>query len=211
MKQLVLVCEDSFGVEVYSIIHGINAERLKEGKPVEYELIGFICDKGNPFVDFNIDIDYLGPISEWEPKHGEKCVLGIADPASKKKAVESLKSRGAVFETVIAPWIRGPMGIEIGEGVILSAYSCANGVHIGNFVTLISPMLSGHVIGDYTTIMRFANMAGDVGSGSFIGNHVFLTVEKSIGDNAYIEDGAIVTRTVKDGQRFTGVPARKVK
>ena len=211
MQKIVIACEDIFGAEVYSILSAINAKCEREGREHEYSIIGYISDKADPFENVTIPVPRIGSIDDWQPASDEKCVLGILSPGSKQSAVQRLKAHGAAFETIIAPWIRGPMGIEIGEGVVLSAYSCANGVHIGNYVTLVGPMLSGEVIGDYSTVMRFANVAGVVGSGAYIGNHVFVALDKTIGDGAFIEDGAIVTRSVKPGLRFTGVPARKVK
>ena len=211
MRKVVIACEDVFGIEVYSILKAVNLAQEREGRPAVYALAGYVSDAEDPFGALSLPIPRLGTLRDWRPAAGETCVLGIKSPAAKKAAVARLRENGVSFETVIAPWVRGPMGMEIGEGSILSAYSCANGVHIGNFVTLISPMLSGHQIGDYSTVMRFSNIAGEVGTEVLIGNHVFVPLDKKIGDGAVVEDGAIVTMSIRPGSRVSGVPAKRVR
>lgn len=211
MTKVVIVCEDDFGLEVYSILKAINVECEKAKRELKYDIIGFISDNVNPFGNIPSPLKFVGNIKSWKPVDGEKCVLGIKNPQSKRKAVKMLKSSDTEFISVVAPWVRGPIGIEMGEGVILSAYSCANGVHLGDFVTLVGCMVSGHNIGSYSSIMRFTNIAGTVGENVYVGNHVFLPLNKHIGDSSFIEDGSIITKTVKPNQVLTGVPARIVK
>lgn len=211
MRSVLLVCDDLFGAEIYAVLQAINRADARRGASPSYAIKGYISDSSQPFGKVTLPLPRLGDIAGWQPDGEETCVLGIADPARKREAVSILLGKGAAFETVVAPWIRGPVGIEIGEGSILAAYSCANDVHLGKYVTVMGSMLSGHALGDYSTVLRFANVAGEVGEGVSIGNHVFIPIGKTVGDGAVIEDGSIVSMSVKPGSRIAGVPARKVK
>lgn len=211
MTELVLVCEDLFGLEVASVIENIKRLYMERKKEPFYIVKGYISDNADPFGALPCSVKRLGSISETVPNDKEKYVLAIRDPRSKKEAVELLKARGASFETVIAPWTRMP-DLEIGEGSVIAAFSIKDGIEIGKYTTIIGSMLSNHRIDDYSTVMRFSNIAGnDVGKNTYIGDHVFLAVGKSIGDNCYIADGSIVVKNVKPGMSVSGVPARKIK
>lgn len=213
MQDIVIVCNDLFGIEVYSLIDEINRRAEKANKGAVYHIKGFLYIQERPFNESISPVKLLGDLDNWTPDENEKVVLGIADPEIKGEAVSILREKGAKFQTIITPWMLVlPDQLQIGEGSILSAYSAKDGLIIGDFVTVIASMISGHIIGDYSTVMRFANIAGDsIGRYSYVGNHVFLAVGKSIGDNCRVADGSIVVKNVKSGVYVSGVPAKKVK
>ena len=211
MTELIIVCEDLFGLEVLSLIEHINQKSNEKGRGAVYKIKGYISDVDNPFGKLSCSIERLGTISGNYAFDNEKCVMAICNPQSKQRAVETLKVRGAEFQTIVTPWTNAPL-LQIGEGSIISAYTIKDGIKIGKFVTIIGSMLSNHVIGDYSTVLRFANVAGDeVGKGTYIGNHVFVAVGKNVGDDCYVADGSIVVKNVKSGTSVSGIPAKKMK
>lgn len=210
MKDIILVCEDLFGMEIYSIIKRINEWDIKHSFEARYNILGYISNNKAAFRGINHPIKRLGSVQEWEPISDEKYIIGMAVPERKRIAVDVLKARGCEFETVFAPWVLAP-SIKIGEGSIVAAYSIKAGIHIGDYVTLIESMITSQSVGNYSTILRFSNITGDVGQCTYIGNHVYLHLGKDIGDNCYVASGSIVVKNVKSGVAVAGVPAKKNK
>ena len=209
MTKLVIVCDGMFGLEINEVINQINNENRKASKEPPYEVIGYISDNADPFGEVMTPLPRLGGISDWKPSGDLKCVMGILNPKEKHRIVAILKANGAVFETIVAQWMLA-FPFEAGEGCVLAAYSAKGGIRVGNFVTVIGAMLSCHAIGDYSTVLRFANVAGNqIGKEVLIGNHAFLAVGQSIGDNACVEDGSVVVSRVKTGMSVSGIPARR--
>lgn len=210
MKDVIVICEDIFGLEILSILEDCNRWQRKRGLQAPYSILGYISEKEKPFGDLAENIHRLGDIEHWTPTGDEWLVMGIKMPERKKAVAEQMKARGCKFETVAVPWMIAG-SFPIGEGSVIAAYSVLPGMTIGRFVTIIGAMFSHHFIGDYSTVMHFANVTGDVGTCSYIGNHAYTHFEKRVGDHCYIEDGAIVINHVKDGTYMAGVPARKIK
>ena len=206
MTELILVCEDLFGLEVLELIRQIN-KRSQTG-PV-YRVLGYLSDREDPFGDVPCSLERLGTISDWMPAGEAKFALGIREPASKRRAVETLTGRGGKFATILSNWMLAPY-MKYGVGNVVSAYCIKDGVKFGDYVTVMDAMITNHEIGDFSTVMRFTNLAGDsIGHDTYVGNHVFLAVGKSIGDNCRVADGSIVVMNVKDGMSVSGVPARR--
>lgn len=212
MKDIYIVCAGGFGQEVYVMLKTINQTAVNEGKKAPYNIKGFLNDIPVELDRSYIDIDIVGTIKDWQPNGNEVYALGLSDPKSKEKIATLLKSKGAKFETLIAPWSIIPDKIECGEGCIISPYNILPGVKIGNFVNIMGSMIgSGAEIGDYSTITGFANITNaEIGKRVFVGSHAVIMNKRKIGDDAFICVGSIVFNNVKPGQKVFGVPAKKV-
>lgn len=212
MKDIYIVCAGGFGQEVYVILKTINKKAVSEGKEAPYNIKGFLNDISVNFDRSYIGIDIVGDIQNWEPKGNEVYALGLSDPKGKEKIAALLKSKGAKFETIIAPWSIIPDNISIGEGCIISPYLIMPGVKIGNFVNIMGSVVGSQAeIGDYSTITGFANVTNaKIGKRVFVGSHAVIMNQRKIGDDAFICVGSVVFNNVKQGQKVFGIPAKKV-
>lgn len=213
MKDIYIVCAGGFGQEVYVMIKNINKNAISEGKEAPYNIKGFLNDIPVEFDRSYIDIDIVGDIQNWQPYGNEVYALGISDPVSKEKISTLLKSRGAKFETIIAPWSVIPDSIEIGEGCIISPYLIMPGVKVGNFVNIMGSMVgSGAEVGDYSTVTGFANITNaKLGKRVFVGSHAVIMNKKKIGDDVFICVGSVVFNNLKQGEKVIGIPAKRVR
>ena len=209
MKDIILVCEDLLGLEVYSILDWINQWHRLKRKEIPYHVLGFISDEEAPFGSLCPGLPRLGAIQGWSPRGEEWYVMGIKTPAGKKCAAELLRQAGCRFETVYPPWLI-PIPTPLGEGSVISAYTIHPDARFGRFVTVIGAMIADYPVGDYSTVLRFSNVIGPVGTETFVGSHVFSRMGRTIGDHCHLSDGSVVVNHVKPGTSVAGVPARKI-
>lgn len=128
---------------------------------------------------------------------------------------------GFFFQTLIHPRIERSKWIEIGEGTVICAGSIlTTNVQLGCHVHINLDCTIGHdvVIGDYTTLAPGVHVSGwvhfrkrvYVGTGAVLINGT----EKeplTIGDDAVIGAGAVVTTSVNEGLTVAGAPARPIQ
>lgn len=211
MKNIIIVCAGSLGKEVYSVINIINKTAKLNGKDEPYNVIGFIDDNLDALKGISINASIVGRISDWEPLNDEVYAIG-ATGLNKYNIVKKLKSRGCIFETVIAPWSAVSPDCLMGEGCFITAYSISAGVKLGNFVDVLGSMLCpGTIIGDYSTTTGFTVVDNaTIGSRVFIGSHAVIASGVHVGDDAKVSAGSIVSDNVKTNTTVFGVPAVEI-
>lgn len=208
MKDIIIVGASGFGREVLQWIKDVNVV-----KPT-WNIKGFIDDNLYALEGYPCDYKVLGTIKDWIPSENEEFVMAIASPVIKEKLVTMLKSRGAVFATVVHPTSIIGGFCEIGEGLVVTPRAkISPNVHIGNFVTVLGCGI-GHdaEIGDFSTICGYCAVSGHVKVGKrvFIATSAVIAPSKKIGDDAYVGMGSMVIKSVKAGCKVMGNPAKKI-
>lgn len=204
-KKIVIVCEDTYGLDVYAMIDAINQSVNSERK---YSVVGFVSDIQNIFNDIEMPAPFLGTIKSWQVQKNISCIVAIRNPSNKKMAVECIKEKGGVFETIIAPWTILPQRFEHGEGCIIASYSFKNYAKFGDFVILDSSICESVEIGDYSTLCAFSNTtSAKIGRRVYVGSHSAVISKREIGDDVFIFPGSIVMTNLKSGSKVAGVPA----
>jgi len=212
-QSVVIVCEDLFGLEVYSILKEIN-EFVRREKILHdtYNIVGFLSSVNNPFGSIEMNIPVWTDVDDIGFKDKTSYVMGIKNPLNKKEHAERLKKKGADFLTVLTPWTLTPYHMSIGEGCVISNYSFKDGAVFEPFVTMINVMSGAAHVGAYTTIDALANITNaEIGECVYIGSHAFLMEHKTIGTGAYIYPGSMVYADVKEDFKMAGIPANKTK
>lgn len=206
---IIIACEDIYGLDVYMMIQAINISNSNRKK---YNVLGFISDVPKPFGTITSPKPILDTISGHQCVTGAVYALAIRDPRRKEKAVILLKPKAAQFETLIAPWTLLPSNYTVGDGCIIGNYCLKNHSVIGNFVIMDSVMCETIAVGDYSTICPFVNTTNAIiGNRVYIGSHAVLMKHITIGDDAVIYPGSVVLTNVKPGSEISGVPAKRVK
>ncbi len=211
MKDLIIACEDSFGLDVKRIILAINSYWEKSGWGTPYRIKGYIGKNNLSDNLKNLMSPYLGNIEEWTPAKDEYFVMGIVEPHNKKHAVEWMKAKGAQFETLRAPWVLAHLDFKFPEGCIIAAQSVMDSAQIGSFVTLYHSMVGfDAIVGDYSSVMVYANITT-----SHLGECVLIedngvVIEKRINNDAIVRANSVVVREVKAGTTVSGNPAKRI-
>jgi len=206
MKDLIIVGAGSFAREVLLLVKRIN-EREKK-----WNILGFIDDNNRALDGIKCDYSIIGSICNWTPQGNEVFACGISNPKAKEHVVNKLKSKNAVFETLVAPHARLGDFVDIGEGVVVLGDSIGSCAVLGNFVSIMGSMIGqDSVIGDYSTTTGYANIASaKLGKRVFVGSHAVVLNRLSVGDDAVIGAGSIVIRNVKAGTTVFGSPAKRI-
>lgn len=212
MKEIIIVCNNAFGMAVRDIVNAVNQTALQRGQEEFYRIKGYLCPLHCDMVRRTDGLPILGDLECWQPRDNERCVMGIVDPVEKKRAVLILKERGCRFETLVAPWTMAPSDMRYGEGAVVAAYSMQLGASVAPFSTLYYSMVTHTQVGAYSSIMAFANTTNAIIEPEvLIEANAAVMLDKVIGEGATVKANSIVVRSVKPHTIVAGNPARRVK
>lgn len=175
-------------------------------------------------------IDVLRGISRWRWLTLQRRKGILLEPDVRIQGVElsTLDNRlsmgkGVALDRGVTVWIgeNGEGSIEIGEGVYVGPYA---------FLGTSGPRLTigeNTLIGSHSYIITVNHRTArkdipyilqgyegadvTIGKNVWIGCHVTILPGVTIGDNAIIGAGAVVTKTVPAGETWVGVPAYRIK
>lgn len=207
MKDLLIVGSGDYAIEAFEAISEINAIEPK------WRVRGFLDDYKEVGENVYFDYEVVGSVKEWIPAPNQVFVAGIASPRGKRTVVETLKAKGAVFETIVSPRAFVSPTVKLGEGCFILKNSCVNhGTVLNDFVTVACSMVGGDAtIGAYTTTTSFVNITDcTIGNEVFVGSHSVILSRLRVGDGAFICAGSIVMSHVKPGRKMFGCPARPI-
>lgn len=207
MKKLIIVGAGGFGREVYAWA------KVHPDCGIVWQLAGFLDDDAAVLDGYDYPVGVMGSVAEHQPAADELFVCAIGAPMIKKKVCQALLARSAVFISLVHPSVILGENIQLGEGVVLCPrVTLTADITIGDFVAINCHSSAGHdvVIGDWATISGHCDLTGNTryGAGAFLGTGVRIVPSKSVGGLAYVGAGAVVIRSVKDGQKVFGNPAR---
>ncbi len=208
MKELIIIGAGGMGRTVYDIA------RECIGYNSKFIIKGFIDDNLNALDGFKNYPKVLGTISAYIPKENDVFTFSIGG-ANRKKCIEELVERGAVFINLIHETARIGSNVIIGYGNIVAAFaSLGANCKIGNFNMIQSYTVIGHdaAIGDYNRIDTHVTCVGGIQIKSEVTIHTAAVINHRVvvGDNAKVGACSFVIRKVKAGDTVFGVPAKKI-
>lgn len=194
----------------------VNTFRLWNGFEDQYEIAGFLDSKADALDGFS---DYP-PIrcapEDYIPEENDVvlCALGIVK--WRKQYIDLLLSKGARFETFIAPTAMIHRTAKIGIGCQIGALTTiSSDVTVGDFVMFHPYCDIGHdtQIGTHSIVETYTFCGGFASIGKEVTLHTRSTIlpHIKVGDGATVGAGSVVLRNVKANTTVFGNPAKKIE
>ena len=211
MQDIVIVGVGGLGREIAEWVEDIN-----EVKPA-FRLLGFLDDDASKHGTNRHDLPVLGGVDWLAARSGSiATVVGLGNPAPKRRIVERLRVHSAGFPSIVHPNAVVGRYVEVGEGcVVCPGVLITTDIRIGAFVTFNFGLTVGHdaTIENYVTLAPGVNISGyvKVREGADLGANVATVPSVEIGAWSIVGAGASVTRSLPANCTAVGVPARVIK
>lgn len=211
MQDIVIIGAGGFGREVKTIIDAVNKVEKT------YNFIGYYDDgieKGTIINNFPV----LGNLQDLNATDKEVSVLlGVGDPTTKGKIVNTLSNEKINFPTLIHPSVQiSNDDVAISNGCIICGGTIITcNIKIGNFVTLNLMCTVGHdtIIDDFSSFMPSVNISGEVHISEkvYVGTGAKIINQLTIGKSTIVGAGAVVSKSLPDCCTAVGIPAKPIK
>jgi sugar O-acyltransferase (sialic acid O-acetyltransferase NeuD family) len=176
---------------------------------------GFLDNNPDALKGFPYSIPYLSSIETYMPQQGDRLLMAVGDPNSKKKLFLELKSKGATFAALIHPSATVARTAKIGEGVVVCPHALISAdAIIGDLCAINGSASVGHDVnlGDFATLSSHVDLTGwvHVGECVFFGSGARVLPKIKIGKGARIGAGSVVMRSVPADGVVYAPPAKRL-
>lgn len=179
-------------------------------------LAGIIDDDPALAGDARLGVAFLGPVSDFTPGEGDRLIMAIGAPETKKRVAELLTGRGGQFEMLIHPSAVTARTAELAEGVVLCPLSLVSAhAKLGRLVIVNALSSVGHdvEIGEYSTLSAHVDLTGGVvlADRVLVGSGAKVVPGVRVGAAAMLGAGATVYRNVAAGATAYAAPAKTIR
>lgn len=208
-KRIIVVGNSGFARECYIVLREI----MKKSPSITFG--GFLSFEGYKADLLELSSYFLGIDDEYTFAEGEYAVIGIGDPALRRKAYLKLQARSVPFYTLIHPNVYIDPSATVGEGNIFTTgcYVACN-CSIGDGNLLNGNVHLGHDVrvGNFNFIGPLAQLTGatSIGDANSIGTLCVLLPRCTIGSGNIIAPMSAVFKGCRDNAYIAGNPALKV-
>lgn len=183
------------------------------------EMLGFAFDDesfGDKIAGFPILCKTYDVFEKFKDDNDVKFIFQLYRPDLMKERIDLLQSYGIPIErfgTFIHPSAIVSRSVKIGYGTVVLANCVVNSQsQLGNFCTLHSNVLIGHdtIVGDYNFIAAH-NVIGsstEIGAANFFGLNSSTNNYIKIGDFCFIAMASNVIKSIDNGMKVKGNPAK---
>lgn len=209
MKNLIIVGAGGLGRTVY------NIAICSRGYKIDFEIKGFLEFDINKLDGFEGYPPIIGNEDQYNIENNDVFVLGVGGNTIRRKIIQKLEEKGAVFYSLIHKTAYMETNTIIGDGTIMAANSyigCDTIVGANCFIQ--NNAVIGHDvrIGNNCRIDCNSMLVGGtkVGNNATIHTSAVISHKVTIEDNTTISACSFVVRDVKEGTTVLGNPAKQI-
>lgn len=210
MKHLIIVGAGGMGREVYHIATGCI------GYGTEFDIKGFLDYDAHILDAFEGYPPVIGNDEDYQIERDDIFISSIGSVNIRKKSAELLKSRGAIFQTLVHKNANVCSTAQIGSGCLIQhGASVGADVQIGENCMIQYNAVLGHdvIVGDYCRLDCFVMCVGGVKikDCATIHTSAVLNHKVVVGEGATVGACSFVMRKVKPNTTVFGVPATEME
>jgi sugar O-acyltransferase (sialic acid O-acetyltransferase NeuD family) len=208
-RDLYIVGAGGFGREVFAWLMELP------GAGQEWVFKGFLDDNLAALDGFTYPIGVVSSVTGFKPGPNDSFVCGIGSVGAKRHACAPLIGAGAHFLTVVHPTaVMGP-NVILGDGVVLCPrVTLTCDIEVGAMAMINCHSTVGHdaKVGAWSTMSAHCDLTGhtSLGEGAFLGSGARVIPNKSVGSGAMVGAGSVVIKSVPEGVKVFGNPAREI-
>ncbi len=206
-KNVIIIGGGGLAYESYLYLGDV----MREDSSVSFG--GFAAPDCPTLKNYSMESMNMGPEETIPAREGDFYVIGVANPAVRKRIFESLKERGKRLFNLIHPSARisAHTLANMGDGNIFAPYSGASSVSLGdcNVVNCFSGFAHDTHVGSFNVISSYCDICGyvKIGDCNFLGSHAALLPKAKIGSMNKIAAASVVYKGCGDGVIMLGNPA----
>ncbi|MEU9131179.1 acetyltransferase [Kitasatospora sp. NPDC048540] len=147
---------------------------------------------------------------------GARYLVGIADPAVRRRLAALLDGLGGAATTLVHPRALIAPETELGPGcLVMGGAYVSSGVRLGAHSQVHYNATVGHdsVLGERVTVYPGGNVSGSVllEDDTTVGSNAVVLQGRKVGRGAFVGAAAVVTRDVAADTVVVGTPARQLR
>ena len=176
-------------------------------------IAGFLSAECDRPAGHDSSLEIIAAPDHYEPQPGDALLLAIGIPIVRRQVVESLRSRGAQFLTLVHPTAIVARTAAIGEGSIVCPYSIvSDSARVGAFVLMNYHSSLGHdaSAGDHAVLSPYATLGGNasIGDDVFMGLHASVGPGRRVGARSKVSANSCALSDAPPDSIIYGAPGR---
>lgn len=180
-----------------------------------YAIAGFLDDKADALDGFPGYPPVVSSVESFRPSADDVFVCGLGKVEWRKKYIDIMLEKGAVFETLVCPYACVFPTARLGIGCLINGTASVSAdAEVGDFVLVHSHATLGHdvKVGAHSVIENGVFVGGGavIGSRTTVHTRAIILPSQSVGDDAVVGAGSVVIRNVKAGTTVFGNPAERI-
>lgn len=181
----------------------------------QYDIKGFLDDKTDALDGFAGYPPIVSSVEGFRPAENDVIICGLGAVEWRRKYINILLEKRAVFESFISPEARIAKTARIGVGVLISEnVTVSADVAVGDYVLCHANSTLGHdtKLGNHVVVENGVFCGGfvEVGDGATLHTRAVILPHQKIGTDAVVGACSCVIRNVKPGATVFGNPAQRI-